>query len=200
MEKTKTKNPRLIYEFEGGPCAMFWENPLLFGPEYKSDAMKPIVLEACKDHKVFRDHKITPTLDAVMWEEMPLASSCEECEECSPETCPKPIEEVGEKGSGMKMGETLEGWFIDLGKCTPNIKVIDLAKEGTLLPCVPDGCQECAVDHDPEMPHDQQSLYYQYKFYHDHGRWPTWEDSMSHCSTEVQNKWKHALRNEGILI
>ena len=136
--KEKTENPRIIYEFEGGPLCLFWENPQLFGPEYKSDYVKPLVLHACKDHSVFREHNITPTLEAVVWQEVPLAISCEECDECSEETCPKSIEEVGEKGSGMQLGEVLVGWFIDLSKCTPNIKVIDMAKEGILLPCAPD--------------------------------------------------------------
>ena len=81
-----------------------------------------------------------------------------------------------------------------------HIKEIDLAKEGMLLPCAPDVCQECAVKHEPEMPHNQQSLYYQYKFYHQNGRWPTWEDALAHCPNDVKDVWKNALRNEGILI
>lgn len=81
-----------------------------------------------------------------------------------------------------------------------HIKTIDLAKEGKLLPCRPDVCPECAVKHEPEMPHDQQSLYYQYKFYHENGHWPTWENALEHCPKEVQDAWKNALRNEGIMI
>lgn len=78
-----------------------------------------------------------------------------------------------------------------------DVKVIDLAKEGVLFPCAPDVCQECAVDHDPDMPHNAQSLYYQYKFYQKHGRWPTWEDAMAHCSTEMQELWKEELGKLG---
>ena len=81
-----------------------------------------------------------------------------------------------------------------------NIKTIDLAKEGTILPCAPDVCQECAVKHDPEMPHDPQSLYYQYKFYQQNGRWPTLEDAMAHCSVEMQDAWKNALRKWEVMI
>lgn len=81
-----------------------------------------------------------------------------------------------------------------------NVKIINIAKEGTLLPCAPDVCQECAVKHDSGMPHDQQSLYYQYKFYNQHGRWPTWEDALEHCTTDVQDLWKDALRESGVLI
>ena len=80
------------------------------------------------------------------------------------------------------------------------IKEIDLVKEGTLMPCAPDVCQECAVKHDPEMPHNQQSLYYQYKFYQQHGRWPTWEDALSHCTPEVQDYWKDSLIKRGIML
>jgi len=81
-----------------------------------------------------------------------------------------------------------------------NVKVIDLAKEGTLLPCAPDVCQECAVKHEPKLPHNQQSLYYQYKFYQEHGRWPTWADAMSHCSPEIQELWGDSLKKRGVMI
>jgi len=47
-----------------------------------------------------------------------------------------------------------------------------------LMPAAPGTCPECAVDHPPELPHNQQSLFYQYKFYNDHGRWPTWEGEV----------------------
>lgn len=41
----------------------------------------------------------------------------------------------------------------------------------TLLGNVPEGtCPECAVPHDPEQPHNRDSLAYQYKFYDQHGR------------------------------
>lgn len=196
----KTENPRVIHEFEGGPVCLFWENSLLFGPDYKSEDTKPIVLHACEDHSVFREHNITPTLEAVAWKKIELGVACEECEECNEETCPKSIEEVGQKGSGMQLSETLEGWVIDLSKCTSSIKTIDIAKEGILLPCKPGVCQECAVDHEPEMPHNQQSLYYQYKFYQQNGRWPTWEDAMAHCSPELQAWWKKELRERGVSI
>ena len=57
----------------------------------------------------------------------------------------------------------------------------------------PGTCPECATKHPPEMPHNQQSLTYQYKFYDRHGRWPTWEDAMAHCSDEIKQFWKGAL-------
>lgn len=44
----------------------------------------------------------------------------------------------------------------------------------TLLPPPKGTCPECAINHAPELPHNQQSLFYQYSFYGKHGRWPTW--------------------------
>lgn len=73
-----------------------------------------------------------------------------------------------------------------------------MAKEGKLMPCAPDVCQECAVKHEPDMPHNAQSLYYQYKFYQQHGRLPTWEDALAHCKPEVQAWWKKELRELGV--
>lgn len=64
------------------------------------------------------------------------------------------------------------------------------AKEGT--------CEECAVDHPKEYPHNQQSLFYQYHFYNDTGRWPTWGDAMAHCSAEMQTSWKKSLIAHGV--
>jgi hypothetical protein len=60
----------------------------------------------------------------------------------------------------------------------------------TLLPCKPGVCQECAVDHPFDMPHNQQSMYYQMQFHAKHGRWPTWSDAMAHTSPEVRAKWR----------
>lgn len=67
----------------------------------------------------------------------------------------------------------------------------------TLLPCKKDVCQECAVDHAPEEPHNQQSLYYQYKFYGEHGRWPTWKDAIAHCDESTQGMWESELKRMG---
>lgn len=71
----------------------------------------------------------------------------------------------------------------------------------TLVGKVPAGtCPECAVKHDPWQPHNRDSLTYQYKFYDKHGRWPTWEDAMEHCSDEVKEVWKTALQAHGVKI
>ena len=71
----------------------------------------------------------------------------------------------------------------------------------TLLGKTPPGtCPECAVNHPPEQPHNQQSLAYQYKFYEQQGRWPTWTDALAHCGLEVQEHWKTELRKHGVKI
>ena len=64
----------------------------------------------------------------------------------------------------------------------------------------PGTCPMCAVKHNPEQPHNRDSLAYQYKFYDEHGRWPTWADAMEHCSEEVKTYWKEALEARGIEI
>lgn len=81
-----------------------------------------------------------------------------------------------------------------------NVKVIDLAKEGKLLPPPPDCCQACAVKHDAAQPHNQQSLHWQYGFYQQHGRWPTWADAMSHCTETVKAHWCIELRRMGVEV
>ena len=62
-----------------------------------------------------------------------------------------------------------------------------------IMPAPAGTCPECAVDHSPEVPHNQQSLHYQYTFYAQHGRWPTWADAIAHCSPETQSAWKREL-------
>lgn len=67
----------------------------------------------------------------------------------------------------------------------------------TLLPAAPDKCPMCACEHDPQMPHNQQSLFYQYKFREGNGRWPTWKDAIAHCSQEMQKAWRAELEKLG---
>ena len=64
----------------------------------------------------------------------------------------------------------------------------------------PGTCPECAVAHDPDMPHNRDSLAYQYKFYDQYGRWPTWKDAMAHCSEEMKEAWIQALTEKGVAI
>lgn len=69
-----------------------------------------------------------------------------------------------------------------------------------LLPARPGTCPECAIVHDQTQPHNQQSLYYQYHFYADNNRWPTWDDAMAHCTKEVQDIWKQELKKAGVAV
>ncbi len=63
----------------------------------------------------------------------------------------------------------------------------------TMLPPRPDVCQECAVDHPWDQPHNRDSLYYQMTFFAMHGRYPTWTDSMAHCSEGIKAMWRIGL-------
>lgn len=58
-----------------------------------------------------------------------------------------------------------------------------------LLAPPPDCCQQCAIKHDPTQPHNPQTLFYAFWFTQTHGRSPTWNDAMSHCSEEVKSHW-----------
>ena len=64
----------------------------------------------------------------------------------------------------------------------------------TLLPAKPGKCPICATKHEPQEPHNQQSLFYQYQFYGEHSRWPTWADAMAHCDDEMKLLWERELR------
>lgn len=67
-----------------------------------------------------------------------------------------------------------------------------------LLMPPPNGtCPICAVKHSDDMPHNQQSLYYQYRFYGTHGRWPTWADAIAHCDFKMREFWEIALKDKG---
>lgn len=61
-------------------------------------------------------------------------------------------------------------------------------------------CPDCATVHEPPMPHNQQSLHWQYSFMEKNGRWPTWKDAMAHCSDEMKAAWIKELTNRNIKI
>lgn len=67
----------------------------------------------------------------------------------------------------------------------------------TLLPPAKNVCQECATDHPPGLPHNNQSLYYQMKFHMEHGRFPSWDDAMAHCESQVKAIWIEELKKLG---
>lgn len=66
-----------------------------------------------------------------------------------------------------------------------------------LLPPHKDCCPVCAVKHDPALPHNAQSIYYQYRFYGIRGRWPTWADALAHCDERTRRDWEIVLRDRG---
>jgi len=63
-----------------------------------------------------------------------------------------------------------------------------------LLPPKKGTCPVCAIKHGPDEPHNRQSLYYQFRFYGLHGRWPTWADAIAHCSDKIKRLWEEELR------
>lgn len=63
----------------------------------------------------------------------------------------------------------------------------------SLLPPPKDHCQVCAVQHDPRMPHNKESLYYQTRFNMQAGRVPDWRDALYHCDAEVREFWVDKL-------
>lgn len=70
----------------------------------------------------------------------------------------------------------------------PEPEVIEA--RGTLLPAAPGTCPVCATAHEPFLPHNVQSLFYQMRFNGLHGRWPTLADATAHCTDEMRERWK----------
>ena len=73
------------------------------------------------------------------------------------------------------------------------VTTVDIVREGILLPPAAHLCQACAVEHSPELPHNYQSMFFQYWFYRQHGHFPSWLDAMAHCAPEMQERWKEEL-------
>ena len=68
----------------------------------------------------------------------------------------------------------------------------------TIMPAPAGTCPECATMHDADMPHNAQSLHYQYTFFAKHGRWPDWLDAMEHCTEDMRQSWTHLLTKQGV--
>lgn len=69
-----------------------------------------------------------------------------------------------------------------------------------LLPPHPATCQQCATTHPPHFPHNQQSLFWLYWFFNEHGRWPTWSDAMAHCDDQMKAFWRIELAKQGVEV
>lgn len=63
----------------------------------------------------------------------------------------------------------------------------------TLLRPAPGLCQECGRAHNPEIPHDKNSLYYATKFKMEHGREPSWDDAVAHCTEDMKKRWSDTM-------
>src|SRR6266700_3893878 len=92
---------------------------------------------------------------------------------------------------------------VPIEKTTVDLKsgeTVTKAVGATLMPPASDACQICGQwpAHPEGEPHNAQSLYYQYAFYGERGRWPTWADAIAHCSPEVRSQWEQALREHGM--
>lgn len=72
-------------------------------------------------------------------------------------------------------------------------------KNVKLVPPRKDRCQECAVKHEPEMPHDATSLYWQTKRGIEK-KDPSWKAAMEHCDDKMKQVWKEELLKAGIDI
>lgn len=120
MLKELPSIPRVINEFEGGPSQIYLGRLPFIGSEENKQLVFNIGRYNTGELRIILNVlNVTPTKESISRMKQPLYVECDECEECDSRTCPRPIEEVGEKGSGMRLTEVLEGWFIDLGKCTP---------------------------------------------------------------------------------
>jgi len=81
----KNNSQRVINEFEGGPSHLYWGK----SPHCQDAGMYYIVKDTCKAHPIFREQKVTPTIESISYEKMTLYSECEECEEVRLENMPK---------------------------------------------------------------------------------------------------------------
>jgi hypothetical protein len=82
-----------------------------------------------------------------------------------------------------------------------DLNVIEIPMSAwAVLPSPPGTCPECGTEHDPRLPHNQQSLPYLVRFKIAHGRDATWHDAMAHCTPEVKETWAAALADEGVYI
>lgn len=82
----------------------------------------------------------------------------------------------------------------------PEVTVVPRTDWTVLPPEDPGVCQTCAVKHEPELPHNPQSMHYQIWFITEHDREPTWTDAMAHCTPQVRQQWTAELAKHGVLL
>lgn len=99
------------------------------------------------------------------------------------------------------MRQVIKGKHLAAGSRTVNMRTGKETKSTAtmmMLPAKEGTCEQCAVAHEEREPHNAQSMFYQYHFYNEKGRWPNWIDAMSHCKTEVQEIWTLRLEEQGV--
>lgn len=89
-----------------------------------------------------------------------------------PETTPQALRELAdriERRESVKRGEPMQE---------------PTKLKGMLLPPAEGLCRICAVDHEPQHPHNPESLFYQMRFKMRYGRAGTWADAVAHMPVE----------------
>lgn len=66
-----------------------------------------------------------------------------------------------------------------------------------IQPPAPGTCPICGTKHPPEFPHNKNSLFYQYSFAQQFGRWPTWADACAHCDEETKSITRRTVEQRG---
>jgi hypothetical protein len=69
-----------------------------------------------------------------------------------------------------------------------------------LMPAKLGHCEMCGAEHEPELPHNAQSLFYGVRFSALHGRSPNWLDATEHCTPEMRDMWLNALIDMGVNV
>jgi hypothetical protein len=68
-----------------------------------------------------------------------------------------------------------------------------------LMPPAPGFCQVCAAAaHGPEMPHNRDSLHYQFAFHAANGRSATWADAAADCTPAAKQSLLDFLRERRV--
>lgn len=70
----------------------------------------------------------------------------------------------------------------------------------TIPPPKEGACPLCGELHGRGEPHNKNSLLYQHRFRRNHGRYPTWEDAMAHCSLTVKKRFCERLKRHGVEV
>lgn len=69
-----------------------------------------------------------------------------------------------------------------------------------LLPPAPGACQVCAAKHEPQEPHNAESLYWGMCAKMKGQPSPTWKAALAHCAPATKKIWKAELRKRGVKI